>query len=223
MRKSMGVLACAALATIALAGFASPAGAADATGCSGKASSFDADGKPLDTVSAPGKGGTSDHPFEVDAEGRVAWEASPGNSAISKGTWKVETDSTPKLSFSGSGGLEAQKSGTEALRDHLTVDVPLLGRIRVASGTFKAKVVVQGPGGTCTMAGYVKIGGSPLRTPLFYVGAALGVLGLLFLFGSMPTAVAGSASATSAAGASSATPDSAPSPSGETSPTDEVS
>ena len=189
MRKSMGVLACAAFAAITLGGLASPAGAADATGgCTAKATSVDANGKPLDSVKAPGAGGTSDHPFEVDADGKVTWSASGD---VSGGTWKVETDSTPKLSFGGDGGLEADKSGTEALREHLTVDVPILGRVRVASGTFKANVVVEGGGKSCTFAGYVKIGRSPLGTPLFYVGALLGLLGLLGVFKSMPTTAAG--------------------------------
>ena len=219
MRKSIGVLAGAAFAAITLAGLASPAGAANATGCSASAESVDAGGHRVDRVTAPGNGGTSDHPFEVDAEGKVSWEAS-GTPPISSGRWKVETDSTPKLSFSGNGGLEAQKSGTENLRDRLTVDVPLLGRVRVASGTFKANVVVNGSGGTCTISGYVKISGSPLGTPVFYVGAVLGLLGLLALFASMPTAVTSGGATT---GATAATTGSAQSPTGGMSPAGEVS
>jgi len=46
--------------------------------------------------------------------------------------------------------------------------------------------VVNGAGGTCTIAGYVKIAESPFGTPVFYVGAVLGLLGLFALFGAMP-------------------------------------
>jgi len=62
-----------------------------------------------------------------------------GHIPISSGTWKVETDSTPKLSFA-QRRARSTESGSENLREHLTVDVPLLGRVRVASGTFKANV-----------------------------------------------------------------------------------
>jgi len=64
MRKSTAVLACAAFAAIMLAGLARPR-CGDATGCTANARSFDADGKPLDAVKAPGKGGTSDHPSRL--------------------------------------------------------------------------------------------------------------------------------------------------------------
>jgi hypothetical protein len=170
---------------------ASALGAAEASGCSGSATSFDADGKKVDTVTANpggGSGGTSSDPFEIDPEGTVKWEAS-ADPPIPEGTWSVETKSTPKLSFGGDGGLESD-SDTETMSDHLVVDVPLLGETRIASGKFYVKVVVEGPGGTCTFAGYVKIGGSPLGTPLFWGGLILGVIGIVLAFTATPTATA---------------------------------
>ena len=167
------------------------AGAATATsGCKGDATSFDKDGKQLDTVTAPGEGGTSSNPFEVDPEGTVKWNATADPAIPDGGTWTVETKSTPKLSFSGDGGL-SDDSGTENLKDHLVVDVPLLGETRVASGKFYVKVVVEGGGASCTFSGYVKLNGSPLGTPLFWGGVILGVGGLVLAFFATPTATAG--------------------------------
>ncbi|MEX1008737.1 MAG: hypothetical protein WD271_12950 [Acidimicrobiia bacterium] len=190
-------------------------GAATASGCKGTAVSFDADGKKLDTVTAPGPGGTSDNPFEVDPEGTVKWEASAAPAVPDDGTWTVETKSTPKLSFGGDGGLD-QSSGTEALKDHLVVDVPIIGETRVASGKFFVKVVVEGGGVTCTMSGYVKINGSPLGTPIFWGGVILGALGLLLAFTATPTATAGAtaggAGATAGGAGSAPAPEPAPEP-----------
>jgi hypothetical protein len=175
----------------ALFGHQAAAGAADATGgCRGTATSFDADGGQLDRVNAPGDGGTSDDPFRVDPEGRVVWQAS-ANPPIT-GTWSVETKSTPKLSFGGDGGLD-EDGGTEALKDHLVVDLPLVGETRVASGKFFVQVVIEGGGTSCTFSGYVEITGSPLGTPLFWGGVVLAGLGLVLAFTATPTALAASA------------------------------
>ncbi len=183
---AVGVLGAAAWTVLP----AVAAGAATASGCKGDATSFDADGKQLDTVTAPGNGGTSGDPFEVDPEGTVKWNATADPEIPDDGSWSVETKSTPKLSFGGDGGL-SDDSGTENLKDHLTLDVPLLGETTLASGKFYVKVVVEGGGATCTFTGYVKINGSPLGTPLFWGGVILGVGGLVLAFFATPTATAG--------------------------------
>jgi hypothetical protein len=190
---------------------AAAAGAATASpGCKGDATSFDADGKQLDTVTAPGSGGTSGDPFQVDPEGTVKWNAT-ADPSIPEGTWSVETKSTPKLSFGGdSSGLD-DDSGTENLQDHLTLDVPLIGETRLASGKFYVKVIVEGGGASCAFSGYVEIKGSPLGTPLFWGGLILGAGGLVLAFFATPTATAG---------APAAAPESAPAP-GEPPPVDE--
>jgi hypothetical protein len=208
---AIGVLGVAAWTVLP----AMAAGAATASsGCKGDATSFDADGKQVDTVTAPGNGGTSGNPFEVDPEGKVKWNATADPAIPDDGTWTVETKSTPKLSFSGDGGL-SDDSGTENLKDHLTLDVPLIGETRLASGTFYVKVVVEGGGASCTFAGYVKINGSPLGTPLFWGGVILGVGGLVLAFFATPTATA-TATAGAPAGAASETS----APPGDTPPAD---
>ncbi len=198
MRRRAGYIAAGlAVGAAALFGQVSAARAADATGgCRGTATSFDADGKQLDQVNAPGDGGTSDDPFQVDPEGHVVWQAS-ANPPI-RGTWSVETKSTPKLSFGGDGGLD-QDGGSEELKDHLVVDLPLVGETRVASGKFYVEVVIEGGGASCTFAGYVEITGSPLATPLFWGGVVLAGLGLGVAFTATPTAVAAAAGAGPAA------------------------
>jgi hypothetical protein len=201
MRRRLGFLTAGVLISGGVLLFPAHAlGAATASGCSGTAVSFDADGHELDRVAAPGAGGTSDDPFEVDPEGSVKWEASASPAVPDDGTWKVETKSTPKLSFGGDGGLD-QSSGTEELKDHLVVDIPLIGETRVASGKFFVEVVVEGGAVTCTMSGYVEINGSPIGTPIFWAGVILGALGLVLAFTATPTA-----KATAAGSAASAPP-----------------
>jgi hypothetical protein len=189
-------------------------------GCRGTATSFDADGRQLDRVNAPGEGGTSDDPFQVDPEGHVVWQAG-ANPPIS-GTWTVETKSTPKLSFGGDGGLD-QDGGSEELKDHLVVDLPIVGDVRVASGKFYVEVVIEGGGESCTFAGYVEITGSPLETPLFWGGVVLAGLGLGVAFTATPTAAAaaGATGTTAAPGLDDAPPapaDDAPPPPADDAP-----
>ena len=205
-RARAAALAAGVVASAALAFLPSPAGAAEADGCTGSATSFDADGKKLDTVSAPGSGGTSGDPFEVDPNGTVDWEASADPAIPDSGTWAVATQSTPKLSFGGDGGLETDDSGTEILKDHLVVDVPILGETRIASGKFAVEITVEDGGNTCTFSGYVKIGGSPLGTPLFWGGVILGIGGILFALFATPTSTAASSAASGGAAASAPPP-----------------
>ena len=103
-----------------------PVGAAlgaDATGCSGSATSFDSTGAPLDQVSAPGQGGTFDDPFVVDLEGTVAWEGST-EVVFQNGGWSVTASGVPIASGDIGANEDAvtTKSGTynaaDAAGDH---------------------------------------------------------------------------------------------------------
>lgn len=198
-RARAALVAAGIVATTALAVLSPPAGAAEADGCTGSATSFDADGTQLDTVRAPGDGGTSGDPFEVDPEGTVEWEAQASPAIPDSGSWSVGTQSTPQLSWGGDGGL-SEDSGTEDMSEHLVVDLPILGETRVAAGTFAVEITVEGDGATCTFSGYVKIGGSALGTPVFWAGLLLGALGVLMALLATPTATASSAAAGGAAG-----------------------
>ena len=70
----------AAMAIVVLVVAASTAGAATLSGgCQGSATSADGNGQQLDTVSAPGAGGTGAHPFVVDVDGTVDYQGTtPG-------------------------------------------------------------------------------------------------------------------------------------------------
>ena len=213
VRGRGALIAAGVIATATLTFLPSPVGAADATGCSGKATSFDANGKQVDTVSAPGNGGTSGNPFEIDPEGTVKWEATATPAVPHGAGWTVGTQSTPKISYSGDGGLDTD-SGTENMSDRLVVKVPLIGETRIVSGTFAVDITV---GDTCTFSGYVKISGSPLGTPLFWGGMILGVGGLILALFATPTATS-SAGAASGSAASAAPAPEAPASAPPTTP-----
>lgn len=184
MRRAGKFLLAVLLGSTLAVASASPASAATARGCQARATSFDEDGRRLDTLRAPGPGGTHENPFRVDPLGTVRWRGT-ADSPIRSGHWRVEADTTPAIGFGGSGGLD-RKSGTARLARDLTVDLPLAGRTRILTGRFATRVVVQGGGGRCAVRAVVEVIGSPLRTPVFYGAALLVVAGLVLAVSSMP-------------------------------------
>ena len=173
MRRLLAATGLAGLVFGVLLAMANPAGAASASsGCSGKASSVDKDGKALSKVSAPGAGGTKDNPFEIDPEGKVTYEYGGLDQASSGGSWNVQLLSVIKF---GSDFDSAQPSGggTEALKSHFEV-----GGLAPLVGLIKADVVIKDKSGNdvCTFSGWIKIGGSIFKSPVTY--AAIVFLGL---------------------------------------------
>jgi hypothetical protein len=69
--------------------------AADAEGCQGQATSYDTDGIPIDTASAPGDGGTRDDPLDVLWAGTIEWSGS---------TEQVLQDGSHSISVAPTGG-----------------------------------------------------------------------------------------------------------------------
>jgi hypothetical protein len=166
-------LAIGALATVAGAG---PAGAASASGCHGAAKSLTSSGRALDQAAAPGSGGTSDHPFEIEYDGSVSYQATTDD-ALQNGTWNVKSS---VFTFGGDvGGTDTSQSGTEKVSDHVPFTVP---------GLYKVTITADAPGkATCSVTGWIRIVDSPVGSPLWIAALVLIVLGVPFLYFAMPT------------------------------------
>lgn len=161
---------------LAVALFASPASAASATGCSGEAVSTDADGNPMDSVSAPGQGGTKKSPFKVMYDGSVSWQGRT-DEVLRNGSWTVQIGPGVTIdgSFTNDDG-ETSKDGTDKVSDRVPVKIP---------GLFKVDVDITGEGAAgCHGSVWVKMVDSPVGTPLWFGGLAAMVGG-----GAMLTAV----------------------------------
>lgn len=163
------------LATVAVAG-AMPAGAASATGCQGVAKSLTSSGGALDQATAPGAGGTSDHPFEIEYDGSVSYRATTDD-ALQDGSWDVKSS---VFTFGGDvGGTDTSQSGTEKVSDHVPFTVP---------GLYKLTITADAPGkATCSVTGWIRIIDSPVGSPLWIAALVLIVLGIPLLYFGMPT------------------------------------
>jgi hypothetical protein len=175
------------LATAGLAGFmfgtlllmGGPAGAASGDGCTGSATSFDGDNKQLDKASAPGPGGTKDNPFEVDPDGHVQYEYNVENE-IAGGTWSVKLLGPVSFGDDISDDSGPSGNGDEPLESYLKP-----GGVTPIVGLIKADIEIKNKDGdvVCTYSGWIKIGGSVLTSPVFYLSivflAFAGFLGFL--------------------------------------------
>lgn len=160
-----------------------PAGAADAKGCSGEGTSFDSEGKQLDTGAAPGAGGTDADPFEIDVDGRVEYTYAGVDAGIAGGTWDVKILNSPIPAFGGDIESSAELpdgNGVEPLKEHFQFSglAPLLGK-------YKIEITASGGGASCVVKGVVQINGSLVKSPTFYVSLAFVGLGGLLFFAAM--------------------------------------
>jgi hypothetical protein len=160
-----------------------PVGAAlgaDATGCSGAATSFDSTGAPLDQVSAPGAGGTADDPFVVDLEGTVAWEGST-EVVFQDGSWSVTAAGVPIRS----GDIGANEDGvTTKSGTYDAADLPAITRYYL-DGKVIVPVYVEmnASPGFCSATVYLTTDQPPAFTPMWLTGLALMLLAfVLFWF-----------------------------------------
>lgn len=155
--------------------------AADADGCKGNAASFTSGGKALDLAYAPGIGGTEEHPFVIDLDGKVQWEGST-DQVLKSGTYSITVGGFPVKSgeFTNEAG-QNKSEGTynlSELPDGLTFFMGSLGDSKVP-----VTAEVTGPEGTCTASGYITGSGSPFASPLFYSGLLLILIFFLLLLG----------------------------------------
>lgn len=173
----------AVVSAVALVGGAAPPPQATATGCHGQAASQTNGGAPLDTVSAPGSGGTTSDPFDVTWTGLIEWSGS-SNAPIQHGTWSVGLEPV-------SGGLSGRAlalavstlahgdvandsartstSGSTRLSDYLS--------FHATTGVYRVSWDVHDATTTCTGSTVVNIAGNPLTTPAFLVALLFLVLG----------------------------------------------
>jgi len=163
-----------AVTALLLAGMAAGAAiGADATGCSGSATSFDSTGTEIQTVTAPGPSATQDDPFMVDFDGSVRWEGTTFLTVISNGSWTVTA-----LPFWFSGQIANDAGKTKATGEirpdsYLPFAIP---------GLVLVQVDLEGSEGLCTVSGWVQFTGNPLSSPAGWAAimlTALGGIGLL--------------------------------------------
>jgi hypothetical protein len=161
-----------------------PAGAAPAKGCAGQAVSYDAKGRVLDKVTAPGKGGTDADPFHVDVKGTIAWRGATAG-VITDANYNVRIAKfSVKSSKFTNDKKETTWSGTEKVGDRLDA-VPVLGWLTKAvnpSAKLKVDWVVVGEGGICAGSAIIRIGDDPAFTPLWVMAILLFMLAFWLLF-----------------------------------------
>jgi hypothetical protein len=174
-RASSGILVLFAVLLLLTA----PAGAADLEGCQGTAASFDAAGGQIDTLQAPGLGGTQDDPFIVDWDGTVPWEGS-SDSVIKNHSWTLSIFLIPiKSDGDPNDAGDTISEGTEKVSD----DLPF----RFA-GLYYVSGSISGDGGaSCSGSSWVKLAGSPVGTIPWDAGVVLTLVGLGLGYLSLPT------------------------------------
>jgi hypothetical protein len=176
MKRIAAFMLVAGLGAIAAFGGRNPAGAASASGCRGSATSSTDKQAPLDHAAAPGARGTADHPFEIQYDGSVHYDATT-NDALAGGSWTIESS---VFSLSGEvGGTDTAQSGDEKISDHIPFVVP---------GLYKVKITADASGkASCIVDGWIRIIDSPVGSPLWFAALGLIVVGIPFLYFGMPT------------------------------------
>ena len=184
--------------TVALTvGFPAAAQAAEADGCSGSVTTRDESGTVIGTTSAPGAGATRSDPLPIDLGGSVDWEGST-DTLITDGSWWLTVGGIRVAGGTVSNGEgETSRSGNEAVPD-LPVSISWL-----MNGSMAIPVAgeISGAGGSCTASGWITGTGSVTSAPLLYVGAGLGLIGLLMGVGVFVGTKAAAVAAAAAGGA----------------------
>jgi hypothetical protein len=170
----------------------STAHAADATGCQGEATSFDAAGIPMDNAAAPGEGGTREDPLDVLWVGTIEWSGST-DEVLQNGTYKVGVAPTRGgilvETFVGgvtsrlpgfSGDVKNQDGKKKA--EGVVSPAELTGMGSFVTGTYAVDWTVTGEAGS----GFVKITDNPRGSTAWWVALVLILLGLVGIIGAIP-------------------------------------
>jgi hypothetical protein len=170
--------------------------AADATGCSGQATSFDDAGVPIDTAQAPGTGATQADPLDLLWAGTIEWSGQT-DEAIQDGSYRVTI--TPQRGGALFGWAVSQVSGralsgpvdnedakTEASGTVVPSDVS--GLRRMVTGTYKVEWTVSGAAASCTGAGFIKVVDDPTGSVTWWVALILILFGFTGLLLARPVA-----------------------------------
>jgi hypothetical protein len=150
------------------------------TGCSGEGTSVDSKGNSIGFVVAPGEPGSSpENPFVVDRKGTVQWSGTT-DGVITDHSWTVSVYGIP-VNSGGSKNQDqkTQASGIEKIKKYLPIPVV---------GLFHVTGELTGTGGTCTGDIWLKMAGSPVGTPVWFVGLAAMLAGLLAAYFALPSA-----------------------------------
>jgi hypothetical protein len=170
--------------------------AADATGCSGSAISYDANGVEIGRAFAPGAGGTEDAPLPIDTAGKVQWEGKT-DAVITNGSYQVTIGG---LTFA-EGTFANDEGATQAEGVQDMSGIPgLLGKTL----TDKMKILVEGKvtsaDASCSASGYVTGVTPPTSSPVFYGGLIAGAVGVAMAAGVIAGTKATAAAAASGGG-----------------------
>jgi len=156
---------------------ADPSGATLSEGCTLSATSSDASGTQVGSITGPASS-SPDAPFVVDRKGEVAWQGSAP--LIAKGTYGLSVFGLPVWGgeFTNDDG-KTSADGTVKVADILPVDLV---------GVFQVSGSVKGEGGSCEGSAWVKLAGDPVTSIPGLAGIALAVLGGLGVLASIPGA-----------------------------------
>lgn len=153
---------------------ADPAGATLTEGCTFAATSTDAGGAQLGSITGPATS-SPDAPFVVDRKGEVAWQGTAP--LITRGTYGLSVFGLPIWGgeFTNADGTTSA-DGTTLVSDILPIDLV---------GVFQVSGSVKGEGGACEGSAWVKLAGDPLTSIPGLVGLSLAVLGGLGVLASI--------------------------------------
>jgi hypothetical protein len=188
------MLSCVMLPTLAV----SAVNAADAKGCQGEATSFDAVGIPMDNAAAPGAGGTREDPLDVLWVGTIEWSGSTAE-VLQNGTYKVGVAPTRGgiLIETLVGGVTSRLPGFSGdvknadgkqTAEGVVSPSELTGMSKFMTGMYAVDWTVTGEAGSCTGSGFVKITDNPRGSTAWWVALAFILLGLFGIIGAIPKA-----------------------------------
>ncbi len=180
MRRRSKISAWAATAVLLTSLPAGAAFAADATGCSGSATSVTAAGEELDQASAPGEGGTEGNPLVIDPDGSVSYEGSI-DEAITSGEWSITVMGLPFMS----GPIDNPAGDTMSAGEVDVSTAPAPVRwVLSTSAKVPVSGEMSGDGGSCVGSGFIAgTGDSTTSSPVFYAGAGFVLIGLAMFAG----------------------------------------
>lgn len=178
------IVASSLVATVLLTG-ATSVHAADAEGCVGTAESYGPLGGLLDSMSAPGTGGTKADPFDIFSDGTVNY-AGRTDAVMRNGTWKVD--------IGGALGVLAFVAETISQKNLLSGSISDTGdnsrRGEFAANKYTSKLTglqvvtirLRGEGGAaCDATVWIRVHGEFFRS-ILAVGGLIAVILAVLLF-----------------------------------------
>jgi hypothetical protein len=161
-----------------------PAGAdlSGTGGCKVNATSTDKEGKALNTLTAPGGGGSSqDRPFVVASDGNVHWDASSA-AVLKHHSWHVDIFGARIMS----GGNPNDKDEQTAIGDVNPGKVLANLPFKVTGLFYVSGGITADSGLECHGNGWAKLDGQPAGSGLFDIGLLLALIGLAGVIWSLP-------------------------------------